>query len=56
MHGCGIQVVGQTGDDLTFLLAHDSDLFNRWDASQRLGKSLLLSLYEAAAKGDKVPP
>mmetsp|Transcript_7416 Transcript_7416/g.21902 ORF Transcript_7416/g.21902 Transcript_7416/m.21902 type:complete len:899 (-) Transcript_7416:562-3258(-) len=42
-------VEGQTDEDLTFLLAHDSDLFNRWDASQRLGKALLLSLYKAAS-------
>lgn len=48
-----MEVVGQSGDDLTFLLAHDSDLFNRWDASQRLGKELLLSLYKAAVDGDK---
>lgn len=43
------QVVGQTDEDLTFLLAHDSDLFSRWEASQRLGRQLMLSLYVAAA-------
>ena len=27
--------------DLAFLLSHDSDLFNRWDASQRLGMHVI---------------
>ena len=43
------QVTGQTDEDLTFLLAHDTDMFSRWEASQRLGRQLLLSLYVAAA-------
>jgi len=43
------QVEGQTDEDLTFLLAHDTDLFSRWESSQRLGRQLLLSLYAAAA-------
>jgi len=30
--------------DLMFLLAHDSDPFNRWDAGQRLASRILLSL------------
>ncbi len=30
--------------DYTFLMAHDSDSFNRWEASQELGTSILLSL------------
>jgi aminopeptidase N len=42
-------VTGQTDEDLTFLLANDTDLFSRWEASQRLGRQLLLSLYVAAA-------
>jgi aminopeptidase N len=44
-----MEVIGQTDEDLTFLLAHDTDLFSRWEASQRLGRQLLLSLYVAAA-------
>ncbi|KAL9242811.1 hypothetical protein vseg_016775 [Gypsophila vaccaria] len=31
-------------DDLFFLLAHDSDEFNRWEAGQILGRKLMLSL------------
>ncbi|XP_010545647.1 PREDICTED: puromycin-sensitive aminopeptidase-like isoform X2 [Tarenaya hassleriana] len=31
-------------DDLFFLLAHDSDEFNRWEAGQVLAKKLMLSL------------
>lgn len=30
--------------DLSFLAAHDDDPFNRWDASQQLGKRVLLAM------------
>ncbi|WP_423196477.1 MULTISPECIES: aminopeptidase N [unclassified Cupriavidus] len=33
-----------TDDDLTFLLKHDSDPFNRWEAGQRLATRVLLEL------------
>ncbi|KAF3335752.1 Puromycin-sensitive aminopeptidase [Carex littledalei] len=33
-----------TDDDLFFLLAHDSDEFNRWEAGQMLSRKLMLSL------------
>ncbi|KAG0188465.1 hypothetical protein DFQ28_004805 [Apophysomyces sp. BC1034] len=33
-----------TDDELAFLLAHDSDPFNRWEAGQRLATRALLSL------------
>lgn len=33
-----------TSDELAFLLAHDSDPFNRWEAGQRLATRALLSL------------
>lgn len=36
-----------TNEQLAFLMAHDSDEFNRWDASQQLGIKLVLSLIEA---------
>lgn len=32
--------------DLTFLMSHDSDGFNRWDAAQSLAQRLLLTLVE----------
>jgi aminopeptidase N len=35
-----------TSDELAFLLAHDSDPFNRWEAGQRLATRALLSLAE----------
>lgn len=38
----------QSADDLLFLLQHDSDGFNRWDAGQRL----LLSWINAAQQGN----
>lgn len=41
-------VEGQTEADLVFLLAHDTDPVNRWDAGQRLARNLLLKLYDAA--------
>lgn len=42
-------VRGQTDEDLVFLLAHDTDPFNRWEAGQVLARKLLLGLYGAAA-------
>lgn len=36
--------------DLAFLMAHDSDAFNRWEAGQRLATRRLLALTEAAQK------
>ncbi|RDU95125.1 aminopeptidase N [Trinickia dinghuensis] len=38
-------------DELAFLLAHDSDPFNRWEAGQRLATRELLTLAEQAADG-----
>ncbi|WP_322107083.1 aminopeptidase N [Paraburkholderia sp. J41] len=38
-------------DDLAFLLAHDSDPFNRWEAGQRLATRELLALAARAAAG-----
>ncbi len=40
-----------TNDDLAFLLAHDSDPFNRWEAGQRLATRELLTLAGRAAAG-----
>ncbi|HEY3598058.1 MAG TPA: aminopeptidase N [Paraburkholderia sp.] len=38
-----------SGDELAFLLAHDSDPFNRWEAGQRLASRELLTLADSAA-------
>jgi len=38
-------------EELAFLLAHDSDPFNRWEAGQRLASQELLALAQAAAAG-----
>ncbi|MDX1570548.1 MAG: aminopeptidase N [Xanthomonadales bacterium] len=35
-----------TRDQLAFLMAHDSDSFNRWDASQRLASEVILELVD----------
>jgi aminopeptidase N len=40
-----------TNDELAFLLAHDSDPFNRWEAGQRLATRELLALAGRAAQG-----
>ncbi|HEY0833052.1 MAG TPA: aminopeptidase N [Azospirillum sp.] len=38
-------------DDLTFLMAHDSDAFNRWEAGQTLATRILLTLIEDRKAG-----
>lgn len=35
----------------TFLMAHDSDLFNRWDASFSLSKSIIIDLADSIRSG-----
>ncbi|HEY1999651.1 aminopeptidase N [Paraburkholderia sp.] len=40
-----------SADELAFLLAHDSDPFNRWEAGQRLATRELLALALRAATG-----
>jgi aminopeptidase N len=56
-----LTVVGQSDHDLTHLLAHDSDSFNRFEAGQVLARNTLLALYDAAlaaggsTKGLSVP-
>ncbi|BAO45353.1 aminopeptidase N [Thiolapillus brandeum] len=37
--------------ELVFLMAHDSDGFNRWDAGQELAQRVLLKLVEQAPEG-----
>ncbi|MCF6189910.1 MAG: aminopeptidase N [Cocleimonas sp.] len=39
-------------DDTIFLMQYDQDDFNRWEASQRLAKTLLLEMLEAKQKGE----
>ena len=53
-----LQVEGQTEKDLTFLLAHDTDSFSKWEASQALQRGLILKLYAAVSKYTEVlsPP
>ncbi|MDR5778799.1 aminopeptidase N [Caballeronia sp. LZ065] len=41
-----------TNEELAFLLAHDSDPFNRWEAGQRLATRELLALAGRAAQGE----
>jgi len=39
-------------EDFIFLMQHDSDAFNRWEASQRLARMLLLEMLEARKNGE----
>jgi len=41
-------------EELAFLMAHDSDAFNRWEAGQDLGLSILLELVERYQKGESL--
>lgn len=42
----------QSDDDLAFLMASDSDDFNRWDAGQRLALNIMLGLITKQQAGD----
>lgn len=50
-----MEIEGQTPEHLLFLLAHDSDPYNRWEAGQRLFKTVLLDLYDAATNPNNGP-
>jgi len=39
-------------DELAFLMAHDSDAYNRWEAGQELARELLLELVQCAEAGE----
>ncbi|WP_119678982.1 aminopeptidase N [Indioceanicola profundi] len=45
---------GYSDADLTFLMAHDSDAFNRWEAGQTLSTRLILSLVAQRAAGQEL--
>ena len=49
-----LTVLGQTEEDLTFLLAHDTDSFSKWEAGQALQRGLILRLYKAACEASEV--
>jgi len=41
----------QGREELAFLMAHDSDLFNRWDAANRLGESIIFECVQTLQTG-----
>jgi aminopeptidase N len=43
--------MGLTDEQLAFLLAHDSDAFNRWEAGQTLGTRVVLGLVDDLKQG-----
>lgn len=43
----------QSREELAFLMAHDSDLFNRWEASTQLGEQVIFDTVEALQQGKK---
>jgi aminopeptidase N len=45
----------QTPADLLFLVGHDSDSFNRWEAAQVLAKKLIGKTYAALVAGKALP-
>lgn len=45
----------QTSADLLFLMGHDSDSFNRWEAAQVLAKKLIGKTYVALAEKKALP-
>ncbi len=44
-----------TQAELLFLMAHDADSFNRWEAAQSLGKSLIAKTYAAISAKKPLP-
>ena len=44
-------VVERGADELAFLMAHDTDAFNRWEAGQELAKRILVALVEKDREG-----
>jgi aminopeptidase N len=43
-----LEIEDQTDENLEFILANDTDPFNRWEAGQILGRKLVVDLYHAA--------
>lgn len=41
----------QEKEELAFLMTHDSDLFNRWDAANRLSQSIILECVQTLQQG-----
>jgi aminopeptidase N len=46
----------QTDEELTFMMAHDSDSFNKWDAGNKFQIMLLLSQIKAITTDSDLPP
>jgi aminopeptidase N len=46
--------VDRSLEELAFLMAHDSDPFNRWEASQELATRVLLGLVQRAVEGQSL--
>ncbi len=44
----------QTSHELAFLMGHDSDSFNRWDAGQRLMTRIILEQIKKSQQGKKI--
>ena len=44
-----------TAAEQLFLIGHDADNFNRWEAAQTIGKALIVKSVKALASGKKIP-
>lgn len=47
-------VYAYSDEELTFLMAHDNDGFNRWDAAQALAQRLILSMISQHQRGESM--
>ncbi len=43
----------QSSQELAFLMAHDSDSFNRWEAGQKLGERVVFDVMRAVQNGEE---
>ncbi len=48
-------VTSQQNDELMFLMAHDSDTFNRWEAGQTLARFIIIDRMRAISQASKPP-
>ena len=46
--------IERSDDDLAFLIAHETDPFNRWDAAQEYASRLMLGLVDARPAGGEI--
>lgn len=48
--------IQQSQEELAFLLSHDTDTFNRWEAGQKMGSQIIFGLIEDSQQGREMKP